>query len=201
MSHTIKNAQDLTRERWMLNASTYILDYELGPITEEAFKRPQVRVSIGFPGGGRKRIGECWTRGSSEGEIYNEIFIKPTISDSVEVLNILIHELIHATDNCKSGHKGFFRRTALAVGLTGKMTATTLGDDLKERMTAYVDREGQIPHSKLTGKSTTKKQTTRMLKLVCSHCDFTARTAKKWLDQMDQTSVCPCCGHETLEKG
>jgi len=191
----LKNEQDITRERWMLDACNHILDVELGPITEGLFKRPDVRVSIGFPGGGRKRIGECWTKGASEGGIYNEIFIRPDIADSVEVLGILVHELIHATDNCKSGHRGFFRRTAKAVGLEGKMTATALGDELKERMVEYVEQAGPIPHSKLKGKSSIKKQGTRMLKISCNNCEFTARTARKWMDMIDpEESVCPCCG-------
>lgn len=66
-----------------------------------------VQVSCGFPGGGSvfKRIGECWPRARSAGKV-NQVFINPTQSDTVRVLGVLGHELIHAADDCKSGHRG-----------------------------------------------------------------------------------------------
>src|SRR6188768_270714 len=90
-----------------------------------------VKVSVGFPGGGsaRNRIGECWPREKSSIKV-NEIFINPTLTSVTQMVDVLVHEAIHAADNCASGHKGFFRKTALAVGLTGKMKSTVAGVEL-----------------------------------------------------------------------
>ncbi|MDP2403742.1 MAG: hypothetical protein Q8M27_07925 [Methylotenera sp.] len=34
----------------------------------------------------------------------NEIFISPKLDDSVEVMDTLVHELVHAADNCEHKH-------------------------------------------------------------------------------------------------
>lgn len=195
MTALLKNS--LTREGWLNDACDHILDNELGPITNGLFKRPNIWVSVGFPKGGRKVIGFCYVKRCS-GDGVNEIFVTPAMDKSLLILGVLVHELIHATDNCESGHRGFFRKTALAVGLEGKMTATISGEALTDRLTTYLEKSGPIPHAKIS-LSNVKKQSTRMIKLECDNCGFIARTARKWSSRLHGSTICPCCENPTLK--
>ena len=90
-----------------------------------------VRVSIGFgPTGARQEngiiLGVTAARVLSEDSV-NEIFISPEDATATSMLATLAHELIHAWDDCKSGHKGEFKRVATALGLEGRMTHTQPG--------------------------------------------------------------------------
>lgn len=172
-----------TREAWLIAAVK-----SLTPIlTATGAAVPPVRVSVGFPGGrGRKNavIGQCWAAEASSDGIA-QVFISPTIVDGVQVLSTLLHELIHAVDGNHSGHRGAFAQIARAVGLQAPMTATTPGEALSARLTAVLDGLGAYPHAALKPGTTGahKPQGTRMLKVSCPVCGYTARTTQKWLDK------------------
>jgi hypothetical protein len=160
-----------------------------------------IEVSCGFPltggkGSRNKTIGNCFNRAASQKGI-NEIFISPVLSDSIRVLDVLAHEMIHAIDDCKNGHRGAFRTMALKIGLTGKMTATTASPELEDGLKSIILELGEYPHSALdTG--ATKKQGTRNLKVSCPHCDFSYRTSRKNIETMSNF-ICNGCGEESLE--
>jgi len=158
----------------------------------------RVRASIGFTSKGLrgKRIGECWDSLAS-GDATFEMFIVPSIDDPQRICGILTHELIHAAVGLEAGHGPAFRKVAVALGLEGKMTATTEGEKWHAWANPIIAKLGDLPHSKLTGNSTgKKKQTTRMIKLSCE-CGFTCRTARSNIvDDM----ICPTqCGGELME--
>jgi hypothetical protein len=179
-----------TREAWLTAAVE-----ALTPLIEAADAAvPPVRVSVGFPGGrGRKNavIGQCWAAEAATDKVA-QVFISPTIVDPVQVLATLLHELIHAADANKSGHRGQFARIARAVGLQAPMTATTPSEALSATLRAVADGLGMFPHAALrTGVSGVHKpQGTRMLKVECPACGYTVRTTQKWLDV--GTPSCPC---------
>ena len=187
----------MTREEWLLKAVNLLAPY---------FKRttsldvPDVRVSVGWPGGGsrRTRIGECWS-GSCATDGLAQIFISPVLHEPVKVLGTLAHELVHATVGTKHGHKGEFRKVAKAIGLTGKMTATTVGDDLLPVLEGIAETLGEYPHAALSlTDAGRKKQTTRMLKVWCPNSEYTVRMTRKWLDEWG-APTCPCC-NMTMEE-
>ena len=170
-----------TRENWL----TEVLHKHIAALLLEkagVALPTDVKVSVGFPGGGsaRKRIGECWPRARSSQRV-NEIFINPAIRDVGVVVDVLVHEAIHAADDCKSGHKGFFRKTAKAVGLTGKMTATTAGPELRGWIEQTIAAMGGFDSYASLSLDGRKKQSTRMVKVVCPCCDYMVRTTQKWL--------------------
>jgi len=182
----------MTREEW-LNAG---LD-ALRPWFEEKAMVSiplDTRVSVGFPGGGsaRKRIGECWARRMSKDNV-NEIFINPTLSDPVQMLDVLAHEAIHAVDDCVHGHKKPFRKIAKAVGLEGKMTSTHAGEELKRELERIVGVLPGLSHGALD-LSGRKKQPTRLVKLECDNCGMLLRTTQKWIEQTGEPN-CACGGH------
>ena len=145
---------------------------------------PPVRVSTGFTGGNRKKqIGSCWKKEASKDGTY-QIFVSPVIDDTIRALDILVHELCHACTGC-DGHGKDFRRLALALGLEGKMTATTAGKELASRLNALVVAKlGKYPHAALSTapeKTGEKKEGTRLIKCVCEKSGYIVRTTRQWL--------------------
>lgn len=185
-----------TRESWLQALMQALL-----PMLEEVepgstANADKWRVSVGFPGGGSKtkRIGECWPASASSGALQ-EIFISPILPDAKSVDHVLLHEMVHAADGNKSGHRGPFAKMAKALGLVGKMTATVAGDALRVKLDAITEKLGPYPHSALSFKDR-KKQSTRLLKCKCPECGYIIRTTAKWADvAMPQCSN----GHETVE--
>ncbi len=184
----------MTREEWLLQATDALKpDFlEMGSEIPE-----KVRVTCGWPShGGRakKRVtGECWPAKKSK-DAHFEIFISPTLADTIEVLGTLVHELVHAAVGLDAGHKAPFRHAATALGLTGKMTATKVGGELRARLCTLAARLGDYPHAEIDP-TPKKTQSTRMLKIECPACGWMARTSKKWMEL--GLPVC-CCGKQMV---
>jgi len=148
-----------------------------------------IRVACGFP---KKKtaVGECWNPTCS-GDGTIEIFIAPALSEPVDVLAVLVHELIHACVGLETNHSGAFKTAALAMGLEGKMTSTSAGETLKFFLTDVAEGLGDYPHKSLIPNMKVKsKDTIRMLKLTCPTCGYVVRTAKKWIEIGLPTCVC-----------
>ena len=183
------------REEWLNTAGTMLQGMVLDQHIEESMHQTPFYVSVGNCSVA-KSLGECWTRSRSEDGV-NHIFITPSLNDSMRILDILLHELIHAADDCQSRHRGFFRKTALAVGLQGKMTATFVEEDseLFNQLTTICKALGDIPHAKLDT-SRVKKEGTRQIKVACTSCDFLFRTSRKQIDTVLENNgdiTCPNC--------
>lgn len=144
-----------------------------------------VRVSVGFTSRGIKgtRIGECWSDSASEDGHY-EIFIKPTLDGEARICDVLTHELVHAAVGIESGHGQAFKRVALALGLVGKMTATTASSDWYAWALPIITELGPMPYGALKGgiSSSRKKQKTALLKVECPVCGFLARVTNKHIE-------------------
>ena len=183
----------MNRETWLIDATTRLAE----KIGAQGAKLPEVRVSVGFPktgGKGNSVIGQCWAGEASEDK-RPQIFIHPTLTESTRVLDVLLHELVHATLGAGFGHGKEFKHLATALGLTGKMTATTASEDLKIALSEIVTEIGEYPHAKLDANSgTTKKQSTRMIKCTCEDCGYIAYTTRKWLEI--SAPLCPCSGDQ-----
>jgi hypothetical protein len=183
----------MTREEWLRAAVDDLRpDFErVGRTVPE-----DLYISVGFPSKSalakkNQRIGECW-RGTCSADGKPHVFITPLLGDPVRVLDVLVHEMLHATGIM--GHGADFRRPALALGLTGKMTATTAGPDLEKRLHALANRLGVFQHRALVvNPADEKKQSTRMLKATCEECEYVIRLTRKWADVGLPTC---CCGGE-----
>jgi predicted Zn-ribbon and HTH transcriptional regulator len=151
---------------------------------------PPVNVSCSWPGGRgskNKTIGQCWARSASKA-LINEIFISPVVDKSIDAIDILTHELIHAIDDCEHGHRKQFTSIMRAIGLEGKPTATHAGERLHAELSKITDKLGDYPHSKLTPSK--PKQKSRQLKASCNDCGAVWRMSKQWLDQAKSCPVC-----------
>ena len=176
-------------------------------LNERVFKQagyeiPEVKIScswaLGTADKNKKTLGQCVPRSWSKANI-NEIMIMPTVDDSEQVIDPFAHELVHAVDDNKSGHGAGFRKICLAVGLNGsrQMRYACAGDELKQTISEIVKDIGLYPHSELQIHKR-KKQSTRMLKVSCTECNFSYRTSRKNIGMMANT-ICNGCGSDSLE--
>lgn len=180
-----------TREAWLLQAVEALRpDFEAAecPIPE------RVAVSVGWPYGTRKAIGQCWAAETSTDKAP-AVFISPKLADPLEVLATLVHELVHAGG--RTSHKADFGRAARALGLTGKMTATIASDGLRERLSALSEQLGTYGHAEIKVNALTMKtQGTRMLKVECPNgTGYKVRMTRKWLEDFG-APLCACCKAE-----
>jgi len=186
-----KAARYATRDEWLAAAVE-----ALRPLfVEQGATIPAVRVSCGWPGGsGRKtgRIGECWPTSLASDKVA-QVFISPVLNDPAHILATLTHELVHAVDDCKSGHKGYFRTLATALGLEGKMTATTVNAALALRLAAIALKLGTYEHGALKAPAAGAGKG-RMRKCACGRCGFIIYTTTKWIEQYGEWD-CPCGGY------
>lgn len=174
------------RETW-LNRATHALRPTFRALALPLHK--DVRVSVGFPLGGFEKIaGQCFKREVSK-DRHNEIFVSPLIDDATKALAVLVHELLHAADNCASGHDRTFETRARALALEGKPTNTTGGKPFKRFHGALLRTLGRYPHASLRP-SKVKRDGTRLLKVACPECGYTCRITRKWLDQAG-APICP----------
>lgn len=152
-----------------------------------------IKVSCGWPhtGGCRSKkrvLGECWSKkASADGKTFS-VFISPFVADvdtPQGVLEVLGHELCHVADRCEHAHRAPFKKLSTGIGLEGSVTAQVAGPELLAQFKVWVQGLGPYPHVMLDKEERpAKKQSTRMIKLECETCGYTARTTRKWLDEL-----------------
>jgi hypothetical protein len=177
-----------TREQWLVALAKKLEKL----FKEQGHELPAYRVTCGFPSKGglavaNRTIGQCWYAEASADDT-TEIIISITQDDTMRIAGVLAHELVHAALGAGVGHSAPFKHLATAIGLEGKMTATTEGERFIERVQPMIDAVGSYPHARLDA-SGRKKQGTRMLKAQCNECDYTVRTTQKWIEVA--TPICP----------
>lgn len=172
--------QHTNRESWLL-ASLPRLRAMLEKAKAPAF--PEPLISVGLPSKGglasvRRRIGECWTEKSVRGGGRCTIFISPLLGNPVEVLEVLLHELVHAAVGVKAGHGAPFKAVARGVGLDGPLRATHAGPTLRAELAQLAEELGTYPHDALTHfKPSGKPQVCRQRLYVCDSCGQKIRAA------------------------
>ena len=199
------------REQWLESAIELLKPHFEESIPGVQF--PKVRVSVGWPGGrsGPRTIGQCWAPFAAADNVA-QIFISPVIGDPIHVLHVLAHEFIHAIDENKNGHTGPFGTMARAIGLEGRLTATTAGTELLEVLQGILAKLGAYPHAALMTASMLSKPGTpegeptplsptgapsrakSMQKVVCAaeeKSGYLVRISNKWLASHG-TPKCPC---------
>lgn len=187
-NRSVETINASNRESWLLAATELMRPTFLA----KGSTIPPIKVSVGWPGGRgpkNKTIGQHWHPSASADNV-SQIFISPILSDAIQALETLAHELVHAVYP-DGGHGKEFKRLALAIGLEGKMTATKASNIMRDHLNALIDILGPYPHAALTPElSGIKKQGTRLLKCECSSCGYTVRVTKTWIEK--GTPICPC---------
>ena len=121
------------------------------------------------------------------------ISICPTLEDSVSVLDTLVHEMVHAIDNCEHGHGKEFKKIATTIGLVGPMRSASAGPKLRERLKDLSDRLGPYPHSAIQ-KPRKQSRLYERPRAVCPECGFTVPMLKAYLHYGP-----PICPKDKLE--
>lgn len=188
-----------TREEW-LNAAAKAIATDFAETFTDFFGTEghehlrNLKVSAGFPstrGLSGKTIGECWKAEAAGDSKSHHIFVSPLLTDPVQVIATLAHEMVHAADNGQNHHKGPFVRAVRALGLEGRPTATVAGPAFNEYAQRLIGEVlGAYPHTGLTPLVEKKVQKTYMLKLECPYCGCIVRMTRTWLD----LSGAPFCG-------
>lgn len=182
-----------TREQWLTEAVKLITK---AVFTPKEIEVPEVRVSVGWPGGRGKKagvIGQCFASTMATDKVA-QVFISPELADSTRVLQTLTHELIHAIDDCKDGHKGNFIKIAKVVGFLPKFSSSeNINDDLLDTLKGLAERLGTYPHAALSGGAERPVvQKTYMLKVMCTEDpDYFVRLTQTKLDEYG-APFCPC---------
>lgn len=142
---------------------------------------PPVKVSIGFTSGGLRsnHIGQCWSTRLAD-DALNHIFIVPSLGDPVEVLDVLVHELVHAVDDCLHHHGKEFKKIAKSVGLEGAMRSAHAGKVLRDRLTTLAAELGPYPHGALHRAPKRPKGEPRP-RARCKECGFEVPMLRRFL--------------------
>jgi hypothetical protein len=189
-AHSLFMQQHITREAWLLAAVQL-----LRPLfAAKGFSVPPCQVSCGFASTGTRsgHVGQCWSTKSASNEL-NQIFIAPTLKSSYEVLDTLVHELVHAVDNCENKHGKEFKKIALKMGMKGPMRSAEAGPELKATLTSFLDILGQYPHGHLkVGMRKAPRRDRPRAK--CKHCGYQVPMLKKFL-----TYGPPICPKDKVE--
>jgi len=169
---------NLNREQWLMAAVEHI-----APIFQaRGYVVPQVKVSVGFPstGGKGRHLGQCWSSKSAEDSI-NQIFIAPHLKTPLDFLDTLVHELVHAVDDCQSGHGDNFKKIALDVGLKGPMRSAGAGDWLKQDLIQIAQSLGNFPHGRLSLPIRTMQKAPKRPGAKCAKCGYEIVMLKRHL--------------------
>ena len=179
-----------TRETWLLAAVE-----QLRPLfAAKGFILPPCQVSCGFASTGTRsgHVGQCWSTKSASNEL-NQIFISPTLKTAYDVIDTLVHELVHAVDNCEHKHGKEFKKIALKMGMKGPMRSAEAGPELKVTLTTLLDLLGPYPHGHL--KVSMRKAMRRdRPRAKCGVCGYQVPMLKKFL-----TYGPPICPKDKVE--
>lgn len=187
----------ITREQWLIRLAREL---------ERLFKRvgapalPAYRVTCGWPSRKaltrkNKVIGQCFDKSCSKDKT-TELIISMYIDSEMDAAAIMAHEMIHASVGTKAGHGKPFRDVAIAIGLTGKMTATVAGPEFLKWIKPVLKKIGKYPHATVDAAAATKKQGTRLIKVACPvHQDYSVRMSQKWIDEAGAPH-CPICKNQ-----
>ena len=195
-----------TERETYLQAATVMLQHTVftaAGIEPSEWEGKKYRVSCGFPIGyrgsrtGKVVIGQAFDPSiSADGTA--EVFINPILDKPSDVIAVLAHELVHVFAGNACGHKGEFARIARAIGLAGALTATVAGAELQGKIDAIVTALGAYPHARIDPNAR-KKQGTRLLKLECDACGWTARVSAMQGNRLPFDAACPCCSEPQLK--
>ena len=164
---------------------------QLNPVFEnQGFTLPSVRVHLGWTSVGRRgsRVGECWPSNAVE-DGMNAIFITTQMKSPVDVLDVLVHELVHAVDDCTHKHGKEFAHIAKKVGLAGPpWRSAGAGSVLLEELKAISNNLGHLPYSPIA-EPVSQGREMKSGRVICPKCGYTCRTLSEWNPQ--GAPLCP----------
>lgn len=184
------------REEW-LHRAAIIADEHL--FKQHNYKVPRVRYGVAplnesKRGAKHTTLGVCYNAKLSDDHTY-EVWIDASVDDARTAFATMVHEIVHAVDELKNGHRAPFKKIAERVGLTGNMTATTMTDETWRDIKPLVDRLGPYPHAALNTRKPAKKQSTRQKKFYCPVTQYKVYMSRGQYHEYG-SPICPCCRND-----
>ena len=174
-----------TREAWLLHAIEL-----LKPLFgAKGYTVPPCQVSCGFTSTGVRsgHIGQCWSKNSAANGV-NQVFVSPTLASAFDVLDTLVHELVHAVDDCQHKHGKEFKKMATKLGMVGPMRSAAAGPLLKEKLQELLKVLGPYPNGHLKVHMIKHSKTNRP-RAKCEKCGYQVPMLKKFLSY--GPPICP----------
>jgi len=179
----------LSTQEWI----NLIVNWTIATLASHGVSNPtlQLVVSPGFCSGGSRRtktLGQCYNPQSASDKKTNHIFLNPRMDNSITIIGVIIHEVIHAVIGIDKKHGREFKEAMSICNLTGKPTATMLDEHGVEWANKVIEKYGAYPRPSFTGEGI-KKQKTNLIKACCPKCGYTIRVTQKWINYSHP--ICP----------
>lgn len=193
----------IKRAEWLENVANDLVQDTILPVAEYrgingAHRYMSYRIATA-PISSRSNIkvlGNCKNRAYDIADMTNEIIIDSSLGelDSYLVVQVLLHELIHAFDDCESGHGKRFFKMASSCGFEPPFKVLKASESLEVLAEKLVEKWGFLPHSGTKEVQKSKSKKARSKKLLCINCDFQARVSALWMDKINfSNAFCPVC--------
>ena len=190
-----------TREEW-LRAFGELAQ----PVIEGAsgVTLPEWRASCGFPfSHGKKnddQLGQTFDAKQSR-DGHAEIFVHPVLSEASAVAHVMVKQLLHAAMP-EAGLSRVFQVAAGKLGFQAPFDVPTPTETTRAWISALLEELPAYPHARLEATAAPvlkpAKQTNRYVKTICTHCGYTARLSRKWLNEKG-APLCPDHGRMVIE--
>lgn len=148
---------------------------------EEGYTVPPIRAHLGWTSAGLRttRIGECWPKAATE-DGMTSIFITTQMKSPVAVLDVLMHEMVHAVDDCTHKHGKEFAAIGRKVGLVGPpWRSAGAGELLLQVLVKIADDLGHLPYSPIRPPVPATREM-RSGRAICPSCGYSCRTLSEW---------------------
>lgn len=165
----------ISREEWL---RLLVLRIEKEILNEHNYSLPEYwSVGVGFPSV-PKAIGQAWDKEACSDKKTHHIFISPILGDTnpeniVNLMQVLLHEVIHITVGIDQKHGGDFKKLAREIGLEGRLTATYVSPDnplYNKLENIYYSVSNEVghgyPHEVIIPLFKPKKEREKQIKLV-----------------------------------
>lgn len=131
------------REQWLTHVAILLRPW----FSARGYEIPlRIRLGVGALSLTQRVVGVCFP---ADADGFRHITISPFIDDPITVSAVLVHELIHATPPGEEVHGPCFKVAARALGLEGRLTTVTPGEELRTHLAEIVRRVGPYPHKAL----------------------------------------------------
>lgn len=129
------------REAWLSGAAVLLRPW----FRARGFEIPlRLRIGVGALGHSRRVLGAFFPETDADG--FRHITVSPFIDDSVTVIVVLVHELVHAILPPQVLHGRAFQAAANRLGLRAPFSMIDPSEDLAEQAMRIVHTLGRYPH-------------------------------------------------------
>jgi hypothetical protein len=178
-----------TREEWIelliAHWTPHLLDMGIAPVN------PGNTIRVAMAPLSSKLLGVCHPSSASVCGTVNLVTVCTKQAAPIELAHTALHEHLHALDDCRSGHKGRWKRWADQIGIQSR--GHERGPIAQYLLTAAIDAVG-LPAQHTPSVSAAPKPPSQ-IKLTCAGCRLSVWMARAAV-QEGRKVVCSVCAVE-----